>query len=96
MFRSIIAETVNVVAAIPKPTPEMPPGFGNFETIMNWVMWISIGILIVAIIVAWVWFGASKNKGEGNDSAVWVGRVLISAIGISAAGTMVGAIGAFA
>lgn len=96
MFRSIIAETINVVADIPNPTPEMPPGFGQFNTVMNWVMWISIGVLIIAIIAAWVWFGASKRSGEGNESAVWVGRVLIAAIGVSAASALIGAVGAFA
>lgn len=85
-----LTTTILPTVDLPNPTPQAPPGFEKATIVMNWVMWGGIIVLVIALISAWVFFGASKHKGEGNESAVWVGRVIIAAIGVGAAAGLIG------
>lgn len=67
-----------------------PPGFENFTVIMGWAKWISLGLLVMALIFAGVRMAISNRRGEGGEHAASIGWVLGGVLVVSAATAIVG------
>lgn len=66
-----------------------PPGFEAFTTILGWGKYLSLGILVMALIAAGVTMAISQHRGDGSEHATQIGKVLIGVIVVSAAFSIV-------
>ena len=91
----ILTETVHLLSTlpsdIPKPgDPEAPPGFEKFVDLMNWVKYLALGVLVMALMAAGARLGFGGRGEDGTEHAGRVGKVLIGTMVVSAAGALVG------
>lgn len=76
---------------VPNPGPgKQPPGFGKFTDIMAWVKWIALGCLVIALIVAGGRLAGGERHGDGEEHGWRIGKVLIGAMIVSGAFTIIG------
>lgn len=96
MLLDHIHATVDLVTtALPLEVPDpgqgsAPPGAGKFKDIMGWAKWLSLGILVVALMAAGAMLGFGGRSGDGGEHAGRIGRVLAGVIVVSAAFSAVG------
>jgi hypothetical protein len=88
------------------PTPEVtgnrpvggvaaatPNGTSGLESVLGWVVWISLGICVLSLIVAGVRLALPNRHGSDlADGVTHVGRTLVAVIVISGAASLVAAI----
>lgn len=80
---------IYVRADVPKPgDAEKPPGFDAITDILGWVKWLALAACIAALMVVAARLAFSTR--QGSDEPAQIGKVLISVIVISAAGSLVG------
>lgn len=68
---------------------KMPPGFGRFNTLLSWVMWIAFGCLIALLVIAAVRIAAGSRRGDGAEHAQSIGAVMVGAIIVSGATSLI-------
>lgn len=95
MFSYLSAKAVTTMAALPVDVPDpgdgkMPPGFDGFVDIMGWIKWLALGALVIALIVAGAMMALNQRRGEGGEDAARIMKVLIGAIIVSAAVSLIG------
>ena len=54
------------------------------------VMWIGITVLVIALVVAGILYGISKESGKKSENKDWIVGILIGAIIVGAAMTVIG------
>lgn len=87
---NLLPHIVDVLGAVPKPGEgTAPPGFEKFTDIMSWVKWISLGILVMALMVAGVRLAVAGRTGDGGEHVAGIGRALGGVIIVSAAFALV-------
>lgn len=75
---------------VPDPGPgSTPPGFDRFATVLGWVKWVSLGILVIAVMIAGVRMAFGAGRGEGGEHASRIGWVLGGVIIVSGAFSIV-------
>ena len=62
-----------------------PPGFNKFTDVLGWVKWVSLGILVIAVMIAGVRMAFGAGRGEGGEHASRIGWVLGGVIIVSGA-----------
>lgn len=95
MLTYLSAKASATIAALPLDVPDpgdgkMPPGFDRFVDVMGWVKWLALGALVLALIAAGVMMAISQRRGEGGEDATRIMKVLIGAITVSAAVSIIG------
>jgi hypothetical protein len=86
-FSDVLLE-IYVRADTPKPgDATQPPGFAKVTDILGWVKWLSLAVCVAAVMIVFARLSASKRAS--SDEPAQVGWILISVIGISAAGSLV-------
>ena len=81
---------LDVLADVPNPgAGTEPPGFAKFNNIMGWAKWISLGILVVALMAAGVRLAVAGRTGDGGEHVAHIGRALGGVIIVSAAFALV-------
>lgn len=85
-------ELMNLITlSVPNPgAGSAPPGFEKFTTIMGWGKWISLGILVMALIFSGVRMAIGNRRGEGGEHAASIGWVLGGVLIVSASFAIVG------
>jgi hypothetical protein len=68
-----------------------PPGQQGIETVLGWVVWVSLGICVLSLMVAGVRMALPHRHAEAGEDIARIGRTLIAVILISGASTLVGA-----
>ena len=79
-----------ILADVPNPPSQQPPGTEGIVTIMGWAKWVALAVLVVALIASGVMFALRARRGDGAEGIGHVGMVLAGVIVVSAAGTLVG------
>lgn len=69
---------------------EQPPGFDKFTDVMGWVKYVALGALVLALIGAGVMMAINQRRGEGGEDAGRILKVLIGAMIVSAAVSVIG------
>ena len=93
MHVEVLNLAMEVLAEIPKPSPEAPPGSGGFLKILGWGAWVVFGLAVLGIfIVAGKMMIDNKNGHGGGQHAQGLGMVLVGAVIASVASGIVGAI----
>ncbi|MGL5829574.1 MAG: hypothetical protein ACRC0L_08410 [Angustibacter sp.] len=90
-----MTELANLVgeAKVPKPDDGVtPPGLEKFTLVMGWAKWISLGVLVMALMFAGVKMAIGNQRGDGGEHASSIGWVLGGVIVVSAAVTIVSAL----
>jgi hypothetical protein len=83
-------KALSVLADVPNPgAGTAPPGFGNFATILGWGKWISLGILVMALMIAGVSMSLASRRGDGGEHASAIGWVLGGVMVVSGAFSLV-------
>lgn len=78
-------------SAVPDPGEgKMPPGFDRFIDVMGWAKWLALGALVLALIAAGVMMSINQRRGEGGEDASRIIKVLLGAILVSAAVSIIG------
>lgn len=75
---------------LPDGAATQPPGTDKFAAVMGWVKWVAFAVLVVLLIVAFIANGKSNKRGDASEAPEWIGRILVSAIGVSAAVSLIG------
>ena len=69
---------------------DQPPGVAGLETVLGYVMWLSLGICVLAVMVAGVRLALpNRHSGELSDGVTHVGRTLLAVMVISGAVALV-------
>lgn len=81
--------------ALPLEVPDpgdgkQPPGFDKFVDVMGWAKWLALGALVLALIAAGVMMAISQRRGEGGEDAGRIVKVLMGAMLVSAAVSIIG------
>lgn len=81
--------------ALPFEVPDpgdgkQPPGFDKFTDVMGWVKYVALGALVLALIGAGVMMAINQRRGEGGEDAGRILKVLIGAMIVSAAVSVIG------
>lgn len=67
-----------------------PPGTAGLETVMGYVMWVSLGICVLSLIVAGVRLALpDRHSGGVEDGVTHVSRTLLAVVVISAATALI-------
>jgi hypothetical membrane protein len=66
-----------------------PPGFEKFTDVLGWVKWVSLGILVVAVMLAGVRMAFGAGRGEGGEHANRIGWALGGVIFVAGAVSIV-------
>ncbi len=88
-------ELANLVVegGVPEPKPgATPPGLEKFTLVMGWAKWMSLGVLVLALMFAGVKMAIGNSRGDGGEHASAIGWVLGGVIVVSAAVTIVSAL----
>ncbi|MGO3313071.1 MAG: hypothetical protein ACTIMA_04805 [Brachybacterium tyrofermentans] len=94
MIDSLVAlsEAAPLLAGVPQPTPEAPPGSDGFLTILNWVFWM---VLLAAVAGFLIQIGMLiYNAIRGNAIQGFVG-ILICVVAAILAGSAVAILNMF-
>lgn len=79
----------DLLGAVPDPgAGKMPPGFDSVTTIMSWVKYLSLGVLVVALMIGGARL-AFDRVGGGHEQGAAIGKTLLGVIVVSAAFTLV-------
>ncbi|WP_077490896.1 hypothetical protein [Sinomonas mesophila] len=93
MHVEVLNLAMEVLAEIPKPSPEAPPGSGGFVKILGYVAWVVFGLAVLGVLtVAGKMMNDHNNGRGGSEHAQRLGQVLAGAIIASVASGIVGAI----
>ena len=95
MMEHISLALTRASLALPTAVPDpgdgsMPPGFDRFLDVMSWAKWLALGALVLALIAAGVMMSISQRRGEGGEDAGRILKVLLGAIIVSAAVSIIG------
>ncbi len=78
-------------SAVPDPGDgSMPPGFEKFIDVMGWAKWLALGALVLALIAAGVMMSVNQRRGEGGEDAGRIMKVVLGAMIVSAAVSIIG------
>jgi len=85
----------NAVASVPLEVPNpgdgtAPPGFAKFTSIMSWSKWVSLGVLVVALIIQGASMGFQSRRGQGGEHAGALGWIMGGVMLVWAAWSIVG------
>lgn len=75
---------------LPDGAATPPPGTGKFGDVMGWLKWVALSLLAVLLIAAFVQNGKSNKRGDASEAPEWIGRILVGAIGVTAAVSLIG------
>jgi hypothetical protein len=73
-----------------KAEPCMPPGFGKVVQMFGMAKWVSLVVCVFALVGYFARLAMERQSGGGSGSTGWLGKILISIVGISAVGTFIG------
>lgn len=85
---------VDLISQVPLEVPNpgsgtAPPGSGQFIKVMGWAKWLSLGILVVALIFAGARMGLRNRSGDGGEHGAAIGWTLGGVIVVSSAFALV-------
>lgn len=95
MLNYLSAKATTTLTALPLDVPDpgdgaMPPGFDRFVDVMGWVKYLALGALVIALIAAGAMMALNQRRGEGGEDATRIMKVLLGAIVVSAAVSIIG------
>lgn len=82
----------SIVASVPNPSGEQPPGMGNINTLLDWAFWLGLVACVAGLIVGGALMAIQSRRGEGSEHAGRIAFACIGAIIIGAAGMLIGAL----
>lgn len=80
---------VPMAPAMPHVTSTVPPGATQFETLLGWSKWISLGVCVLGLVSAGAVMAFQSRRGEGSEHLHRVGMALMGVVIISAASSLV-------
>ena len=80
---------VPMAPAMPEVTSTEPPGAAQFDTLLGWAKWISLGVCVLGLVAAGALMAFQSHRGEGSEHLSRVGMALIGVVIISAASSLV-------
>ena len=93
MHMEALSLAADVLAAIPNPSPEEPPGGAGFLKILGWGAWIVFGLGVLGILFAAGKMMIDQKSGHGGGQhAQALGMVLVGCIVASVASGIVGGV----
>jgi hypothetical protein len=93
MHMEVLNIATEVLAAIPNPSPEEPPGGAGLLKVLGWAAWIVFGMAVLGVLfVAGKMMIDQKSGHGGGQHAQSLGIVLTGCIIASVASGLVGAI----
>ncbi|MEZ2390244.1 hypothetical protein AB6813_11965 [bacterium RCC_150] len=93
MHIEVMNQVADVLAAIPNPSPEEPPGGAGFLKILGWGAWVVFGMAVLGIFSVAVKMMIDQKSGHGGGQhAQSFGMVLTGCIIASVASGLVGAV----
>lgn len=81
-----------VVANVPNPSGEQPPGMGGINTLLDWAFWLGLAACVAGLIVGGAMMAIQSRRGEGSQHAGSIAMACVGALVIGAAGMLVGAL----
>ncbi len=73
-------------SALPDSAPTAPPGILEpFQRVIGVVKWVALGVCVIALIIWAAMVAWSSHRGRGEDLAGGFGRVLLGAVVIGGA-----------
>ena len=88
----VLPVLTDLLAAVPDPgAGSEPPGFESVTTIMSWVKYLSLGVLVVALMIGGARL-AFDRMGGGHEQGAAIGKTLVGVIVVSAAFSLVTAL----
>lgn len=80
-----------LLAGVPNPTPEAPPGADGLLMVLNWLAWIALAMGVVGFIITgmMMMLQNSGRMGGGGESAGRLGWVMAGCIVVASAGGLV-------
>ena len=89
-FLELATQWLTLPMEVPDPgAGSMPPGFEKFTAVLGWVKWLSLGILVIAVMIAGVRMAFGAGRGDGGEHASRIGWVLGGVIVVSGAVSIV-------
>ena len=88
-LHSIAGVANDLIAALPDPNPEAPPGQERINRLLGWAKWISLAVCIAGLFAAGALMAIQSRRGEGGEHVGKIGMVLGGVIVISVAGLLV-------
>lgn len=82
----------SVVANVPNPSGEQPPGMGGINTLLDWVFWLGLAACVAGLIAGGALMAIQSRRGEGSEHAGRIAMACIGALVIGAAGMLIGAL----
>lgn len=82
----------SVVASVPNPSGEQPPGMGGINTILDWMFWLGLAACVAGLMAGGALMAIQSRRGEGSEHAGRIAMGCIGAIVIGAAGMLIGAL----
>lgn len=80
---------VPMAPAMPQVNSTEPPGAAQFDTLLGWAKWISLGVCVLGLVAAGALMAFQSHRGEGSEHLHRVGMALIGVVIISAASSLV-------
>lgn len=79
---------VSSAASVTIPDPgagSAPPGFRGFITLMSWAKYLSLGVCVIALVIAGARIAFNSRRGDGGETVSQVGNPLLGTIVVAAA-----------
>jgi len=80
---------VPMAPAMPHVTSTQPPGAEEFDLLLGWSKWVSLGVCVLGLVAAGAVMAFQSRRGEGTEHLHRVGMALIGVVIISAASSLV-------
>lgn len=83
----------DVLAIVPNPAAEQPPGFGGILTVVGWIKFgCYLACLVGLLIAAALWVLDRSGRGGGSDHFKGIVYAVVGAIAIGAAPSLINAV----
>ncbi len=86
----LMSLATEVLAGVPDPAPQQPPGTEAVTDLMGWFKWVALAVCMAGLIAAGALMAIQSRRGEGGEHVGKIGMALGGVIIISAAGALVG------
>lgn len=82
----------SIIASVPNPDGERPPGMGGIDDVLNWAFWLGLAACVGGLIAGGALMAIQSRRGEGSEHAGRIAMACIGAIVIGAAGMLISAL----
>ncbi|GAB3186145.1 hypothetical protein GCM10027060_26530 [Nesterenkonia halophila] len=82
----------SIIANVPNPSGEQPPGMDEINTILDWAFWLGLAACVAGLIAGGALMAIQSRRGEGSEHAGRIAMACIGAVVIGAASMLIGAL----